>query len=101
MDTSSWEKYAVCPICKNKFRIGRLVRHLNHHKGITREQEDLIRNAAIDSASKSMMEERNSAISASIGIKNNGAIDVMTHRKQHYYASQPLSGGAFGQGKKK
>lgn len=101
MDTSSWEKYAVCPICKNKFRIGRLVRHINHHEGITREQEALIRNAAIDSVSKSMMKERNSAISASIEVKTTSATDVLTHKKQHYYASNPVSGGAFGLGKRK
>jgi hypothetical protein len=101
MDTSSWNKYAVCPLCKARFRIGRVNRHIKTHTGITPEKERLIRNAVIASLRRSYVEERLESDRRSIQQRNINATDVLMGRKQFQQSGKTVSAGAFGQGKKK
>ncbi|MGP1103841.1 hypothetical protein ACJ8OA_15630 [Serratia sp. CY68630] len=101
MNTQSWNKYAVCPLCKAKFRIGRVNRHIKTHKDITPEKERLIRNAVIVSLRNSYIEERLESDRLSIQQRNINATDVLMGNKQYRHTGKTVSGGSFGQGKKK
>ncbi|ENS0477134.1 hypothetical protein [Klebsiella aerogenes] len=101
MNTASWNKFATCPICKVRFKIGRLNRHIKTHPDITPEGELLIRNAAITSLRKSYIEEQLESDRRSIQQSNISATDVLMNRKQQYHSSKTVSGGSFGQGKKR
>ncbi|MGG7946939.1 hypothetical protein [Klebsiella aerogenes] len=101
MNTASWNKFATCPICKARFKIGRLNRHIKIHPGITPEGELLIRNAVIASLRKSYIEEQLESDLRITQQKNISATNVLMSRKQQYHSSKTVSGGSFGQGKKK
>lgn len=101
MNTASWNKFATCPICKVRFKIGRLNRHIKTHSDITPEGELLIRNAAIASLRRSYIEEKLESDRRSIQQKNSNATDVLMSRKQRHHSSKTVSGGSFGLGKKK
>ncbi|KUQ12935.1 hypothetical protein AWI08_07970 [Klebsiella aerogenes] len=101
MNTASWNKFATRPICKARFKIGRLNRHIKIHPGITPEGELLIRNAVIASLRKSYIEEQLESDLRITQPKNISATNVLMSRKQQYHSSKTVSGGSFGQGKKK
>lgn len=101
MKPESWNRFATCPICKTRFKIGRLNRHIRTHPDITPESELLIRNAAIASLRKSYAEEKIESDRRSIHQKNVNATDVLMGGKHLHHSPGALSGGAFGQGKKR
>ncbi|WP_274371508.1 hypothetical protein [Morganella morganii] len=97
MPNKSWRAIILCPVCRNTFMAGKVNRHIKNHENLTEESELKIRKAVIAgirqlSVKPTIQKIKHKPISAT---------DVMNSKKQFFFTNATVSGGAFGQGKKK
>jgi hypothetical protein len=97
MANESWKIFIVCPVCKISFRASKLNRHIKRHQGISKEEEIKIRNAVINGIRLNKL--NSSRVKTPPSMIN--STDLITQNKQFFYTGRVVSGGSFGQGKKK
>lgn len=99
MKKRTWSVVVVCPICQQKFKSSKVKNHLKKHPGISSEEEQTIRRAAITALHFSKKERLR--VSAITEEEMYSATNALMRKKQGIYSAKPMSGGAFGQGKKR
>ncbi|MBQ0686863.1 hypothetical protein J7315_12385 [Providencia rettgeri] len=97
MSNKSWRAIILCPICRTTFMAGKVNRHIKSHENLTEELELKIRKAVIVGIRQLAVKP----IAQKTKSRPTSATDVMNSKKQFFFTNTTVSGGAFGQGKKK